>query len=846
MDPALAPAAAAATVTFHDGLGERHRILDRARNEPVEILCLRSELTAVPSFEFSLRERVSHLSTFRHACYARVRSVERLKNSASTLALVSDVTPGTRLSEILAFAEKSEVTLDIDAALCLLRQLVPAVAMLHENASEIAHGAIAAERIIVTPGARIIVVEHVMGSAIAELKYSSDQYWKELRIAVPGSAQPRFDHRSDVSQIAVVALSLILGRPMLDDETPGRLGDVVASSWANSARGGLEPLPAGLRAWLVRALQLDPRNLFDSAVDAQEELERVLGESDYLAAPATLEAFLAEYRAANEPVASASVAAAPVPEPLPAVVAQPMPSPLAHEASDLRRSLSNHEERDGVRPADRAAEAMRHIETPPRHVDTAAAPTPVVHTYPPPVAQAYPPPVASASSEPWRIGATRDERDNARLADRMFDNAKHTESPAAPSPVVQAYRPSDRSAATVDLEMTPLAQSFPSSPAPASSGVRRAAPKSEERDTLASRNADGAEPAKDYHAAPSARREISFSDVHDTPLETEDDVKPATARKRWPFIAAAAVIALAAVGVPAARRYLAPAAAVATDGTLIVTTSPPGAQLFIDGVERGITPLTLAVKPGAHSLELRGNGAPRLMPITVVAGAQVSQYIELPTSASTFGQLRIRTEPAGARISVDGVARGISPVTVADLPPGEHAVVLESDLGSIKQTVTVEAGNTASLMVPLAAPDGAPVSGWMAISAPAVVQLFEGGRLLGTSQSDRLMVSAGRHDIEIVSEAIGYRVTRTVQVSPGKVTPIKIEFPKGTIALNATPWAEVWVDGEKIGDTPIGNYTVTLGSHDIVFRNPDLGEQRHTVIVTLKTPARLSVDLRKK
>jgi hypothetical protein len=39
---------------------------------------------------------------------------------------------------------------------------------------------------------------------------------------------------------------------------------------------------------------------------------------------------------------------------------------------------------------------------------------------------------------------------------------------------------------------------------------------------------------------------------------------------------------------------------------------------------------------------------------------------------------------------------------------------------------------------------------------------------------------------------------------------------------------------------------VTLGSHDIVFRHPDLGEQRHTVIVTLKTPARLSVDLRKK
>jgi hypothetical protein len=483
-----------------------------------------------------------------------------------------------------------------------------------------------------------------------------------------------------------------------------------------------------------------------------------------------------------------------------------------------------------------------------RHMETASATTPVVHS--------YPPPHASALSEMRRSVPTRDERDAGRPADRVIDTVRHSEIPAAPTPVMQAYRASDRSAESVDLEMTPLAQAFPLSPGPASSGIRRAAPKSEERDAFSVRKVDAvspietpAEPAKDFHKAPPQRREISFSDVREPATETtetQDDEIPSAGRKKWPLAAAAVVIALAAAGVPMARRYMAPAAAVLTDGTLVVATNPPGAQLFIDGVERGVTPLTLAVKPGAHSLELRGNGAPRLMPITVPAGGQVSQYIELPTSASAFGQLRIRTEPAGAKVSVDGVARGNSPVTVADLPPGEHAVVLESDLGSIKQTVTIEAGNTASLTVPLAAPEGTPVSGWMAISAPGVVQLFEGGKLLGTSQSDRLMVSAGRHEIEIVSEAIGYRVTRTVQVTPGKVTPIKIEFPKGTIGLNATPWAEVWLDGEKIGDTPIGNYQVTLGSHDIVFRHPDLGEQRHTVMVTLKTPARLSVDLRKK
>jgi hypothetical protein len=164
----------------------------------------------------------------------------------------------------------------------------------------------------------------------------------------------------------------------------------------------------------------------------------------------------------------------------------------------------------------------------------------------------------------------------------------------------------------------------------------------------------------------------------------------------------------------------------------------------------------------------------------------------------------------------------------------------------MKQMVVVEAGMTASLMVPLGAPEGAPVSGWISVNAPADVQIFEGGRLVGSSQSERLMVSAGRHDFEIVNDVLGYRANRTVQVSPGRVTPIKIDFPKGAIALNALPWADVWIDGAKVGETPIGKLELAIGSHEIVFRNPDLGEQRHVVTIAVDKPGRLSVDMRKK
>ena len=152
----------------------------------------------------------------------------------------------------------------------------------------------------------------------------------------------------------------------------------------------------------------------------------------------------------------------------------------------------------------------------------------------------------------------------------------------------------------------------------------------------------------------------------------------------------------------------------------------------------------------------------------------------------------------------------------------------------------------ASLVVPMGAPPGAVASGWLSVTAPLVVDLQENGRLLGNSGIDKIMLPAGRHEIELVNEHLGYRETRTVQVSPGRTAAISVTLPKGTVSLNAIPWASVSIDGESIGDTPIGNLPLTVGPHEVVFRNAELGEQRRVITVTMRSPVRLSVDLTKK
>jgi hypothetical protein len=771
MDKALAPLTPSTTVVFRDGLGERRRVTDPTGTESVDIWYLTNELAGAPLLEAGLRDRVSRLAGFRHPSVNHVHSVDRV-NSGTTLAVISDSAPGARLSDLLAAAEKHRLPLDINTALSAIRQLVPALVALHEHDHEIAHGALAPERIVITPRAELILVDYAAGGALEHLKFTHQRYWKDLRVALPRSAGlPRFDHRADVLQAGVVALSLVLGRPLRDEEYPAKLQELVGSAWATSAAGDLQPLPTRLRTWLSRALQIDLRNAFTTMAEASAEFDRMVSADGHAAEPSSLERFLSRYYET-------------VPDRAPVLV--PVPTPIRAE---------------------------RHVET------IVAAPAPALRI------QAPAPRIDAAP----KVEAPRPIVEVT--APRLDATAPRLE--VAPRPAFEAtgprlVEPSSR----FDPKPRPVVEvSAPHVEAP----VRADAPS---RFDLTPRTIDAVAPHID--AAPHA------DDAHPIPART-----PRLALSRRSTIVAAAVvlIALTGGGLLAARRFgFAGGGTGGGTGTLTVNSNPIGAQVVVDRESKGITPTTLTLQAGTHSLELRGVGEPRTMSVTVTAGAQLSQYIELANTPSTMGRLQVRTEPPGAQVTIDALPRGTSPITIGNLDPGEHAVVLTSEAGSVTQSVTIEAGTTSSLVVPLAAAvrESAPQSGWISVSSPVDVQLFENGRLLGSSQTDRIMVPTGSHQIDLVNETLGYRVTRSVQVAPGKVASVPIKLPMGSVAINAIPWAEVWIDGTKAGETPIGNLPATIGSHEIVFRNPEFGEKLQVVTVTLTTPARLSVDMRKK
>ena len=131
------------------------------------------------------------------------------------------------------------------------------------------------------------------------------------------------------------------------------------------------------------------------------------------------------------------------------------------------------------------------------------------------------------------------------------------------------------------------------------------------------------------------------------------------------------------------------------------------------------------------------------------------------------------------------------------------------------------------------------------MSVPFEVQVVERGEVIGASGGASIMLASGRHDLVLVNRTLEDLEPRRVEVVAGQTTVIRVDPPTVRVNVNARPWADVSIDGRDLGQTPIANVEVTVGTHEIVFRHPQFGERRQTVIVNTKDAQRIAVDMTK-
>jgi hypothetical protein len=188
------------------------------------------------------------------------------------------------------------------------------------------------------------------------------------------------------------------------------------------------------------------------------------------------------------------------------------------------------------------------------------------------------------------------------------------------------------------------------------------------------------------------------------------------------------------------------------------------------------------------------------------------------------GSLHVSSTPAGAKVLVDGKARGVTPLELADLSPGRHEVMLQGDAGSVKRTVTVSANATATI-------EEAIFSGFVTVYAPFDVTVSEGGRVLRVDDRQQIMLPAGAHELHLTNRALDYDVVRRVDVTPGEATNVQLTPDPSALTVTSAEAAEVWLDGTRLGATPLNAAPVPLGVHEVLVRRAAGGERRFTVTI---------------
>ncbi len=136
--------------------------------------------------------------------------------------------------------------------------------------------------------------------------------------------------------------------------------------------------------------------------------------------------------------------------------------------------------------------------------------------------------------------------------------------------------------------------------------------------------------------------------------------------------------------------------------TLTVNSTPSGAQIRLDGEEKGITPATFEISGSdlttehTVSLTLAGYNAWSGL-ATLTNGNTFALQANLAAASAPAGTLVARSEPTGARIWLDGADTGrVTPATLANVPASQHLVEYRrTGTYTFRETVQIPPGATA-------------------------------------------------------------------------------------------------------------------------------------------------------
>jgi PEGA domain-containing protein/PDZ domain-containing protein len=236
-------------------------------------------------------------------------------------------------------------------------------------------------------------------------------------------------------------------------------------------------------------------------------------------------------------------------------------------------------------------------------------------------------------------------------------------------------------------------------------------------------------------------------------------------------------------------------------GTLVLQVDPPQARVTVDGD-------AVASADRAHASLLTGTRQLRIEAagydtytetLTIAAGMEVRKAIRLVPNRRS---LELITVPAGVSVSVDGVAAG---VTRGPAPPEVEAMAARYNFDPRNAS--------GPLLVPLLTPGEHKVTFERECSMPQTLTLK--------------VILDPEHNV------------------PLRFEPVVLQEAKSELRISSTPsGADVLIDGEKKGTTPVTIPGLCGGERDVMVTRPEVGSWSERIRVVPAQTNALDVKLR--
>ena len=288
-------------------------------------------------------------------------------------------------------------------------------------------------------------------------------------------------------------------------------------------------------------------------------------------------------------------------------------------------------------------------------------------------------------------------------------------------------------------------------------------------------------------------------------------------------------------------------------GLLLLLSSPSNADVTVNGVAMGHTPVLISTLPvGTHRIKIASPGCqPKEVEVKLEDRTPVRKQIDLVSNSAT---LTVETDADGASIRINGIDHGGSPCTVDRIPEGEVTVELQADgFAPLVHKIKLAAGETQKIKLPMAPLPAA----LRIVSLPDKARVYVNNEPRGLTPLDIPDLLPGKYRVRV--EMDGYDPNaRDVELGRGarKSEEFRLTSNTGKIELITEPdHVSVFLDGKKIGETkskpdatsnisdPLAVDPIPAGEHELRLVRKGYAESRQKVQIEPGKTLPLSVKL---